>query len=104
MRRVLVQYRVKPENVVENEALVRDVFAQLERERPSGVHYATFKLADGVSFVHVALLDVVDGVNPLTSLSAFKAFSAGVKERCDELPVTTELTEIGSFGLGSSSV
>jgi len=78
---------------------VRDVFAQLHRDKPDGIHYATFKLADGVSFMHLALLDVRDGVNPLTSLAAFKAFSEGIKDRCDEPPVTTELTEIGSYQL-----
>ena len=37
-------------------------------------------------------------LNVLTSLPAFKAFSAGVKERCVEPPVRVELTEIGSYG------
>jgi hypothetical protein len=36
---------------------------------------------------------------PLRSswLHDFKAFSAGVQQRCDELPVTTEWSEVGSY-------
>ena len=29
----------------------------------------------------------------------FKAFVAGVKDRCDEQPVTTALDEVGAYGL-----
>ena len=34
----------------------------------------------------------------LTSLPAFQAFAAGVKERCVVPPERSELTEIGSYG------
>jgi len=95
--RVVVRYKVKAESVSENERLVREVFAQLAREAPKGVSYATFKLADGQSFMHVACIEVADGVHPLTSLAAFKAFASGIKDRCEEPPVTTELTEVGSY-------
>jgi hypothetical protein len=63
------------------------------------VRYASFKLADGVSFVHIAFIDSADGGNPLTEIAAFKAFAAGVKDRCEEPPATSELTEIGSYGV-----
>jgi hypothetical protein len=97
MRTVMVRYKVKAERAAENERYVGEVFAQLERERPSGVRYATFKLDDGVSFVHIASIDAPDGTNPLTELSAFKTFTAGVKERCEEPPVTTRLNGVGSY-------
>ncbi|HEX8942082.1 MAG TPA: hypothetical protein VF785_03025 [Gemmatimonadaceae bacterium] len=32
-----------------------------------------------------------------TELSAFKAFTADIKERCEEPPVTAKLTEVGSY-------
>jgi hypothetical protein len=38
----------------------------------------------------------------LTELSAFRAFTAGIRERCEDLPVTTELEEIGSYGFFSA--
>ena len=46
MRRVMVRYRVRPEQVAANEELVRAVYAELDRARPDGFRYATFKLDD----------------------------------------------------------
>jgi hypothetical protein len=98
----MVRYRVKPEAVAENEALVRAVYEQLEREQPAGFRYATFVLPDGVSFVHVAAVDT-DDRGPLPDLEAFRAFQAGIDERCEEPPVVTELREVGSFRMLGSS-
>jgi hypothetical protein len=38
--------------------------------------------------------------NPITQLAAFKAFQAGIRERCEERPVSTDLESdaIGSYG------
>ena len=95
MRRVMVRYRVKPDEVAANEELVRDVYAELDRAQPAGFHYATFKLDDGVSFVHMAMHE--DDGNPLGRIDAFGRFQAGIRDRCDEPPVVTELEEVGSF-------
>jgi len=97
MRRVLVRYRVKPELVEENERLVRDVYAELAGSEPDGLRYATFKLDDGVTFVHVA---VHHDDKPLTRTEAFRRFTAGIRDRCDEPPVTTTLEEVGSYRFG----
>src|SRR5438045_8737619 len=97
MRTVMVRYKVKADRAGENESYIGKVVAQHGREKTPGVHYATFKLDDGVTFVHVASIDVVDGVNPLTELSAVKAFAASVKDRCEDLPVTTHLHEVASY-------
>ena len=98
MRRTMVRYKVKADRAAENEAYIARVFEQLERERPAGIRYASFKLEDGISFVHIVSLEAAGGGNPLTELSAFKAFAAGVRERCDEPPVAVALNEIGSYG------
>jgi hypothetical protein len=98
MKRVMVRYKVKAGRAAENEGYIKRVFEQLERERPAGLRYATFKLADGVSFVHIASQEAADGSNPLGELSAFKAFAAAVKDRCEDPPVVAELTEVGSYG------
>jgi len=95
--KVMVRYKVKPEAVDENARLVKQVFAQLAREAPSGVSYATFLLPDGQTFVHVASVEIKEGVHPLTSLAAFKEFTSDIKNRCAEPPVTTELTEVASY-------
>jgi hypothetical protein len=95
----MVRYTVNPEHAEDNERYVRAVFAELDREKPAGLRYATFKLADGVSFVHVASLETADGSNPLLALEAFKQFVGTIKERCVEPPVTSELEEVGSYRL-----
>jgi hypothetical protein len=95
----MVRYKVKAGRAAENERFIANVFEQLQREKPSGLHYASFKLEDGLSFIHIVSHDAADGRNPLTELSAFKAFVAGVRDRCDEPPVTVELSEIGSYGV-----
>jgi hypothetical protein len=93
----MVQYRVKPERVQEHEGLIRDVFAELAQQNPNGIRYGAFRRPDGVSFVHIALITA--DKSPLDEIAAFKAFTARVKERCDVMPETLELTEIGAFGL-----
>jgi len=94
----MVTYTLRPECVAENEELAAAVYAELARERPPGVRYATFRLEDGASFLHLVSYEG-PGDNPLTALPAFKAFSSGVRERCARLPVRTALTEIGSHGV-----
>jgi hypothetical protein len=94
MPQVMVRYRVKPERVAENEELVRAVYAELAASRPDGLRYATFKLPDGVTFVHVA---EHGEDNPLPKLASFQQFQEGIQERCDEPPAPAALTEIGSY-------
>ena len=96
MRRVMVRYRVKPDQVERNEELVRAVYEELAQTRPPGLRYATFKLEDGVSFVHIAS---VEGPNPLQELAAFQRFQEGIGSRCDEAPVTAQLEEVGSYAM-----
>ncbi|MDB4957091.1 MAG: hypothetical protein JWO36_4660 [Myxococcales bacterium] len=95
MKHILVQYRVKPDQAADNVALIEAVFAQLAREAPSGLRYASFRLGDGVSFVHIA--SVEGPANPLTALAAFQAFTARIKDRCEVPPVSQELHGIGAY-------
>ena len=105
MRQVIVRYKVKPDRVAENEELVRAVYDELHRTEPAGLRYATFRMADGVSFVHLSTTETEDGRNPLTEVEAFARFQEGIGERCDEPPVVTELHAIGSYGfLGERAV
>jgi hypothetical protein len=94
----MVSYTLKADRVAENERYVAAVYEALKQARPVGLRYATFRQGDGVSFIHIVSHEEADGSNALTALPAFKAFSAGVKERCETLPVRVELTEIGSYG------
>ncbi|MGZ4384675.1 MAG: hypothetical protein ACXVY3_08745 [Gaiellaceae bacterium] len=97
MKQLMVRYKVKPEQVARNEQLVRDVYDELARTQPDGLRYATFKLGDGVSFVHLAEHAVE---NPLQRVEAFARFQEGIRDRCDEPPVVAELEEIGSYRFG----
>ena len=94
----MVRYKLKADRVAENEAYVVKVFEELKRVRPAGLRYATFRLDDGVSFMHLVSYEGDDGSNALTSLAAFKAFVAGIRDRCEEPPVTQDLNEVGSYG------
>jgi hypothetical protein len=105
MKKVIVRYRVRPELVAENERLIREVFTQLSKGKPEGLHYAAFKLDDGVSFMHVATVEPAGGVDPLGTLPAFKAFVAGIRERCDEPPTTAHVEIVGAYrAFGDSSI
>jgi hypothetical protein len=98
MKHVIVRYKVKPERAAENERLVREVYAELHRTSPDGLRYATYRLEDGVSFVHVASTE--EGRNPLLELDAFKRFQEKIDERCDERPAVSPVREIGSYRAG----
>ena len=98
MKATVVRYQAKPERADENQKLIEAVFADLEERQPDGFTYKVFRLEDGVSFIHIVSHEEADGSNALTSLPAFKAFSAGIKDRCEQPPVRVELTEIGSYG------
>jgi len=103
MKKIIVRYKVKPDRVSENETLVKEVYKQLHEAKIEGFHYATLKLADNVSFIHIAISDTEDANEAFSKLSAFRSFQLNIKERCDELPAVTPITEIGSYNFIQSN-
>jgi hypothetical protein len=98
MKTIMVRYKTTSEAAAgDNETLVHAVFDELRSRAPAGLRYATYRLADRVTFVHVATLETPDK-NPLTALPAFAAFQERIKDRCVEPPVVTELFAVDSFG------
>jgi hypothetical protein len=97
MTQKMIRYTVKHDRVAENEAYVTAVFEQLKREGPAGLCYATFKLEDGASFIHIVSYEADGGSTALSDLPAFKAFRSDINDRCEIQPVTTGLEEIGSY-------
>lgn len=97
---VVVRYRTRAEQADENQALVEKVFAELAASQPEGLRYATFRLADGDEFVHVAEVDTADGANPLASVAAFAEFQRGIPERMVDGPVVADASIVGSYGFG----
>jgi len=100
MKTIMVRYKTSEAHAEANAALVRAVFNELRSRAPAGIRYATYRLPDGVTFVHIATHETA-GDNPIASLASFKAFQAGLKDRCVELPVLTELSPVDSYGLGT---
>jgi hypothetical protein len=98
MRRVIVRYRVKPDRADENEELVRAVYEELHDTKPEGLRYATLRLDDRVSFVHLS--ESESDTSPLTEVPAFKAFQKEIADRTDEQPVVTEVEVVGSYDFG----
>ena len=76
----MVSYKLKSDRVAENERLAAAVYVALREARPHGLRYATFKLADGVSFMHVVSATSGD---VLTSLPAFQAFRENLPQRIE---------------------
>lgn len=95
VRSVMVRYRVGPDCADENVRLVQAVFAELERVRPEGLRYATFRA--GLEFVHLAIIDTQDGTNPLLTLAPFREFTAQIRERCEQPPETHDVESVGSY-------
>ena len=93
----VVRYTTTPETADENARLVAAVFAELADTEPEGLRYATLRLDDGVSFVHVAELSV--DRNPLADSPAFAAFQAGLAGRVVDPPLARDATVVGSYRL-----
>ena len=93
----VVRYTTKPEAADENARLVKAVFAELAETRPDGLRYATVRLDDGVSFVHIAEVDAEH--NPLSSSPAFAEFQAGLGDRVTEGPDPRDAEIVGSYRL-----
>lgn len=92
----VIRYRTRPDAADENARLVAAVYATLAELKPSGFAYATYRLDDGVTFVHVARLDAEE--NPLSKLPAFAEFQRELKQRCVEQPDPRGATVVGSYG------
>jgi len=91
----IVRYRTRPEAAEENQRLVAKVFAELNAEDPGGVRYASFRLADGVSFVHVVIHEGEE--DPLGALGAFAEFQRGIGDRVTGPPRAEAATMVGSY-------
>ncbi|MDH3681983.1 MAG: hypothetical protein OEV40_18755 [Acidimicrobiia bacterium] len=96
MTTTVVRYKVSEGRGDENQALVEAVFEELARTQPGGLRYATVRLDDGVTFVHIAQ---TDDANPLGENEAFGRFTADIAARCDEPPAPMTGTVIGNYRL-----
>ena len=93
----VVRYTTRAESADENEKLIKAVFAQLAEQTPDGLRYVAIRLDDGVSFMHVAVVE--DDNNPLTSLPAFGEFVSAIGERCTDGPTPVDGMVVGAYGI-----
>jgi hypothetical protein len=97
MKKIVVRYKVKKDRVAENEQLIEAVFKALDAASPPGIRYASFKLEDGVSFMHLVSFETEGDDNPLGRLPEFKKFTENIAERCDEPPAASTLQVMGNY-------
>ena len=95
-RNVVVRYQTRPDAAEPNARLVEGVFAALAESDPGDFRYTTYRLADGVTFVHVA--EQAGTENPLRTLPEFAEFQRELAQRCVEQPAPSEATVVGSYG------
>jgi hypothetical protein len=95
--RSLIRYTTKPELADQNQRLVENVYEELRAKDPGGVHYATFRLADGVTFLHLFTTDSDDRDKTLGSIAAFTEFLRDLPQRCAVAPVAEDITVVGSY-------
>ena len=96
MRTVVVRYETKPDRAEENQRLVENVYAELAERRPDNFRYITFRLEDGVSFVH--FVENEGGSNPisLSDIAAFQEFQREIAARCAVQPAASGAAVVGS--------
>ena len=95
---VIVRYRTRPDSADENARLIKAVLSAVTAVGPADFQYAIYRLADGVTFVHVASHGGDE--NPLVDLPEFVEFTRELGQRCAEPPAPSEATLVGSYGHG----
>ena len=98
----VIRYKTKAESADENQRLVEDVYAELATRDPGGMRYATLRLADGVTFIHIFMTDSDDTPNTMGDIAAFVEFQRDLAQRCAEQPAAQAATVVGSYRFLSS--
>jgi hypothetical protein len=94
----MARAKIKADKVADVEKAAKEVFTEIEAVQPQGVHYASCKLPDGVTFVILLGLDN-DENNPLVAVPAFRDFQENLQTWIAEPPVVEQLTTLGSYRL-----
>jgi hypothetical protein len=92
----MIRVRVRDEKANEVEKAVGEMFTAIEAAQPQGVHYASCKLQDGVTYLILLALDN-DGENPLEAIPAFRDFQTALPAWLAEPPAMEALTPVGSY-------
>lgn len=95
--RVMIRYKLKPDQVERNLKLLREAYEEMNAIRPPGLRHASYQLDDKVTFVDFVVTEG-RGPGPLPTLPAFLRFRSTLDSRCVEPPVLMELDVAGSYG------
>jgi hypothetical protein len=101
VKTLMIRYKTKKDQASANEALVHAVFDELRTRKPVGLRYGTFRLDDGVTFVHIATMETPAAGEALTGSPSFKAFQKDLRARCVEGPEPVELHAVDSYGMST---
>jgi len=96
MTRNLIRYQTGSEHADQNQRLIEAVFDELSASRPAGIQYGVLRLEE-TKFHHIVLAEDEAARARFTGLAAFRAFQAGVRERCVEPPVSTPFVLVGGY-------
>ena len=77
MKRVVIQYKLKPEHAERNIELLHAVYDELDRTQPDGLGHAVLQLADGVTFAQVVETIRSLQITELESIEAADLFRGG---------------------------
>ena len=91
MLQFLIQYKVKPDAVDEQEKAVHAFLDGIRSVDDPDAYYGSFKADDGVSYTHIARFKTEAAFKRFQDQPHFKAFAEGMKERCAEGPNATKL-------------
>jgi hypothetical protein len=98
----VIRYKTRPETADENQRLIENVYTELTARDPGGMRYATLRLEDRVTFIHIFMTDSDDIPNTMGDIAAFAEFQRELANRCIEQPVAQAATVVGSYRLLSS--
>ena len=74
MKTIMVRYKTSEARRRRERGAGARVFDELRARAPAGFRYASYRLADGVTFVHIATLETPEE-NPLTALAGVQGLS-----------------------------
>ncbi len=95
MPKVIIRYKVRPDEVRQNIALLLEFFKELEIAPPPDLTYEAYILEDGVSFVQI--VDSPNGAQSFGHLSSYRKYRDTVAARCINPPEMVTMTTIGCF-------
>lgn len=76
----IIQYTTTPAHAEENHRLVERVFTELHTLGLPGLDSRCYRLADGLTFIHVVSVNGAD--DPLAHVASFAEFQRGLADRC----------------------